>query len=118
MKTLEIKGTKYTPSVFFNTDKGILMITGRSYPETPEGVFSPIEDALKEVAVPELSVTVELDYINTSSTKALLELLKRAKEMFELSVVWVNEEDDEDVEELGKHFEEILECHFKFRIFV
>jgi hypothetical protein len=113
---LEIKGTQNTPNIFFQIERGLLMITGRSYPEYPEYVFSPIMEKLKNVKSNSLSVTFEMDYINTSSTKYILELLRKAQDQIGcISVTWVSEEDDEDMEELGLHLEDALDIKFEMR---
>lgn len=117
-KPLIIEKTDSTPGVLFNTTKGILMISGRSFPEYPLKFYSVLLDNLKDVETETLSITIELDYINTASTKCLIDFLKEANKQFKLSVVWMSEEDDEDIEELGKHMEEILEIEFEFRIFI
>jgi len=116
METLNVKGTKSTPNIMFNTNKGLLFITGRSFPEMPETVYKPLFDRLNKVKTNNLVITIELEYINTSSTKMLLNLLKEAENKIkEVSIIWTSEEDDEDMIELGEYFASMLKAPFEFK---
>lgn len=118
-ETFKLAGTQNTPNVFFNINKGILIIAGKSFPEHPQPLYESISDLFAEVKSESLSIRVELDYINTSSSKCLLTLLKKAKETIKkVSVIWVSEEDDDDIKETGEYFEEFTELPFEFREFV
>ena len=110
---------KNLPNVYFNEKVGELRITGRSFPENPIDFYNPLIESVKNLTVDSLSVTIEVDYLNTSSTKCILELLKTAKNTVnDLVVVWINEEGDDDMQELGEYFEECLDLEFDFRVFV
>lgn len=121
MKTLEIKSTNSTPSIFFN-DKGILIISGRSLPENPINFYKDILGEISkyvELNKGKLCVTFEFEYINTSSTRCLLDLFKivlKNKQGF--LVTWKYEEGDDEMLELGEYFEEILGVKFEKQIFV
>ena len=119
MNDFKIEGKSNTPNVLFNIYKGVLIITGRSFPEYPADFYAPVIEKVKEVDSDLLSVTIEMDYVNTASAKSLLELLKEAKrEVKKVSVIWASEEDDEDMIELGEQYEELLEIDFEYRVFI
>jgi hypothetical protein len=66
-----------------------------------------------------LIITCEFEYINTSSSKALFNILKKAFDKINhVSVIWGYEEDDEDMFEQGKTYEEALGESFEFKVFV
>ena len=118
MDSLNIQGTKDTPSVLFIKDKGILMIAGRSIPENPILFYTPILDEVKEFAkgTKALLLSLELEYMNTSSAKFLKDIIRTAKEgKGGILVTWIYEEDDEKMLETGKYLEEMLQVPFEFR---
>lgn len=118
MENFEIKETRSTPTVKFMAC-GILIITGKSMSEDSVCFYEPLIDTMKEFVKTNnsIEITIEMDYVNTVSSKMLLTLLKVPVEAeIETSIIWGYEEDDEDHLELGKYFEEILEVPFTFRI--
>lgn len=80
MEKLEIHSTSHHPEVNFDAETGVLELSGRSLPEQVLTLYQPIlkwvEDYTK---VPRESTVfkINLDYINSSSSKYLLEILKR-----------------------------------------
>jgi hypothetical protein len=123
MNNLFIEGTNGTPSVSFNVDKGILTMGGKSLPEDAVGFYKTIDESLNEFIVEKndnlLTITCEFVYINTSSSKALYNLLKKAVENLKhnVSIVWGYEEDDEDLQEQGQDFADALGVNFKYKMF-
>lgn len=124
MENLSITSTKNTPAIYFNIDKGILIITGKSLPEDSISFYKKLELALNDFIVKNndhlLSITCEFEYVNTSSSKALFNLLKKAVDSLnnKLSIIWGYEEDDEDMLELGETFSESLDFEFIYRTFI
>ena len=61
----------------------------------------------------------ELEYVNTASSKIVHDILDILDNMYldgsNVIVEWHYYEEDEDMEELGKEFEEIYEIPFKFK---
>ena len=78
MSALDIPATESTPSVRHDSTSGILRIEGESYPEDVVAFYSPIVDWLRahlaSGSAP-LKVQFALRYLNTSSTKAILDLI-------------------------------------------
>lgn len=119
MENLRIDSTLKTPDIDFDAQKGILKITGRAIPENPEEFFSGmiqwVKDYFKSPA--ELTtVEIQLEYINSGASKFILEFLHLIKDMDrsgkKCKVNWYYEEDDESLQELGKHYQSILNLEF------
>lgn len=110
MKGFFIKATRVTPSVYFNTGKGILDIRGLSSPENPLKFYNHLidsVDAYGKEAYESLTVNFALEYFNTSSSKCIYLLFKKVNELRlergkEVVVNWYYEEEDEDMLEAGE----------------
>ncbi len=115
MKPLKIESTHKTPKVYLDPEEGVFEISGRSIPEDSVGFYKPILEWLDEYAQNPNEKTefkFELEYFNTSSSKNILELLKRLEEIYEkghdVKVIWYYDEDDEDMEETGEDYQALL----------
>jgi hypothetical protein len=120
MKNLVIEKTFNSPHVNFNTRTGIMHIEGRSIPEDPGDFFGQIYDWIEEYFENPAELTkfeIQLDYINSGSSKYLLEFFRRIKKKYDAGndviVNWYYEEDDESVLELGEHYKENVEIPIK-----
>lgn len=116
MEKILIEPTKYSPKVELNPE-GFIHIGGRSIVEDPFAFYGPILSWVKNVSSSTLKVEIKLEYLNTSSSKVLYQLLTTIKENYNhtnVSISWFYEEDDEDTFELGKEFESQLELPFGF----
>jgi hypothetical protein len=115
MEALRIESTHKTPRVILDPENGIFEFSGRSIPEDALGFYRPIFDWLDEYAKSPLPVThvkFDLEYFNTSSSKNILEILKRLESIHtnghEVRVTWYYDEDDEDMEETGQDYQALL----------
>lgn len=117
MNIYEIKGTRSTPRVYFNFDEGVMEITGKSFPAVPHDLYMKMAGMLDLYNICNLlKVTVDLDHMNTVSSKHLLELLKQAKEKFvNIEIIWIYDINDQDLLEVGYTFYEILNVSFEFK---
>lgn len=120
MKNLKIEKTKYTLEIEFDGTTGILNMAGSSYPENAIDFYKPItnwiEDFIKEEKKP-ITLNFKLNYLNTSSTKCILdifEILEEYNENNEVVVNWYYEEDDEDILETGEEMGEDIEIPMNF----
>jgi len=114
---IKIEKTKNTPLVILDSDNKSLKFEGRSFPEHPISFYSNIMDLIKSnYKTDSLEIIMEFDYINTSSAKCILNMLKELKIMFKyISVIWISEEDDEDTIEIGNIFCDISKIPFTFK---
>ncbi len=121
MKNLIIEKTRNTPKVEFLED-GHLIIEGKAFNEDPRTFFEPIIDWCRNFEATEMSFEIKLEYLNTSSTKYMLEVIKVIDANSHISskeVRWHFEEDDEEMLELGQIIEEAtLSTNFFFKEFI
>lgn len=120
MELLEIEGTNITPSIKFDAESGVLDLKGRSIPENSLEFYQPIYnwlDAYVESPQSKTVVNVHLDYFNTSSSKCILDILKRVDKLDEngkdVLVKWYYDENDEDMMESGEDYMDLLEAPFE-----
>ena len=119
MEAIYIQGTSKTPSVDFNSDRGVLEIRGRSNPEDSKIFYRPLINWVDDYInhPPEKTkVVIQLEHFNTISSKSLLDLFKRLKTIMnsqkEVEVNWYYEKDDEDLLDAGKNYEHITGIPF------
>lgn len=120
MEILKIDGTKQTPEINFNPNTGVLIISGRSIPENTFEFFNPVLLWLEEYgqkAQSKTVINVDLEYFNTSSSKYILEIFKRLKNIAndgnDVLVKWFYEEDDEEMMETGEDYEDVSGLTFE-----
>jgi hypothetical protein len=119
MNNLLLEKTPATPLIDFNYKTGILKVEGRSIPEDPgefyDKIFNWVDDYFKK---PQklTKIFLQLEYINSGSSKYILGLLKLVKNRYlhgnECIINWYYEEDDEALLELGEHYKNILQLPF------
>jgi hypothetical protein len=118
MENLFIEPTSKTPLVDFKTS-GQLTISGNSYPENVNEFYKPLLrwiDDLLEIKVIPVSIAVDLKYINTTSTKLILSIIKKINTLAKgtIKVAWLYEIDDEDMYETGEDIEKLSDLKFEF----
>jgi len=116
MEKMLIEQTKYSPRVELNP-VGFINIQGRSIIEDPFAFYGPVLNWVKNASSSSMKVEIKLEYLNTSSSIQIYQLLTLIQENYgstNVSVSWFYEEDDEDTFELGKEFESQLKLSFGF----
>lgn len=118
MEILKIEPTSLTPYVLLD-ELGKLELSGRSIPENSLEFYQPVYDWLDEYLTnpPEKTVIeVRLDYFNTSSSKCILDILKKIDKLeakgLDVLVKWYYMENDEDMKEAGEDYGDLLEAPF------
>lgn len=89
-------------------------MSGRSIPENSIEFYRPLFEWLDDyVKIPsdKTIFDIKLEYFNTSSSKCLVEIFRRLERITSNGVVinWFYEEDDEDMQESGEDFKEIID---------
>ena len=110
MDSLVNKGNKYEPFVELNKEKNIFEIKGRSIVSNPIEFYNPIiKWAEKYCQNPnnETIFLIELDYFNSSSFKALIDLFKVLSQLKGKGLVinWHTFEEDDIIDEAQKIME-------------
>lgn len=116
MDKFSIVGSKLTPAIDFDAVSGLFTITGRSLPEHAQELYTPVlewMDAYFAAGIKSpTTLTIFLEYINSSSNKYLLQILRKMEEWFlaghQVSVNWYHHEVDEDAMEIGEEYKELL----------
>jgi len=111
------EATARSPEVLFDYDQHRLTLSGKSYPEDAVAFYVPVLNSLKayleQVSGAEITVDIRLQYFNSSSAKALMNMLLllegAAARDNEVVVNWHYAEDDETMQEYGEEFAEDLE---------
>ena len=119
MEALYMEGTQETPKVNFNKSDGMFELSGRSLPEDAVEFYGPVIKWIKSYATAPNEVTVfkfKLDYFNTASSKLVHEILNLLKDIQGIQIEWHYLEDDEDILEAGKEFEEQMSISFAFKL--
>jgi SiaC family regulatory phosphoprotein len=120
MKSLQIEATATTPSIIFDSEKNVFEIAGRSVADNPSGVYLPALQWLSNYERdprPATLVAIKLEYFNTASSKALLDLLSALSFIRNTKVIWYYQEDDEDMKEAGEEFFELVNIPFEFKTY-
>ncbi|MBW8050102.1 MAG: DUF1987 domain-containing protein [Cytophagales bacterium] len=120
MEILSLKKTEHTPKVELDPDKGTLDFEGRSIPRDAKEFYIPIFEWLEEYIKnpqPKTSVKIYIDYFNTGSSVYLSNLFKRLNVLYEsgneVSVQWLYDEDDEDIQTEGEMFKQNINAPFE-----
>ena len=109
---MDIPATKSSPRIRYSAPDNTLTIIGESYPENSFALFQPLFDWLNAElpGMSELRVEIEIPYMNSSSTKCILDLLEilgdSSAHNCATSVVWRHEEENERALELAEEFQE------------
>jgi hypothetical protein len=116
MDSIVLNSTSDTPKIVC-TDDGTITIIGRSLTEDPLTFYKPILDWVQQLNVENIEINVRLEYLNTSSSLQiynLLELAKKNPRKNSIIVRWYYDMLDEDGRSLGEEFEAMLEVPFEF----
>lgn len=122
MEALIIPEQDDTPQIHLDKESGKFEFHGKSLPEDVSTFYAPVFDWIERYSedANDTSVFVfKMTYFNTASSKIILDILMRLEEMKEagidVSVEWHYEEEDEDMQEAGEEYSEIVEVPFKFK---
>ena len=120
MKTILIEATTKTPRVHFDAEKGLISLKGRSIPEHTVEFYKPLHQWIAEYGLspkPQTIVELFIEYYNTSSSKAILDLLKRIEAIhntgYKMIIKWYYEEDDEALLESGEEYQTMINIPFE-----
>ncbi len=121
MAALKIEPTDDTPHVMLDRDAGKFEISGKSMPEDVIDFYGPVLEWLKDYKSNPVDKTVfdfTLIYFNTSSSKIILDILMILEEIKEkgnlVLVRWFSQELDEDMQEAGEEYAEMVDLDFQF----
>ena len=115
IETLHLEGSAKTPTIDFNQETGVLELRGRSIPENSTEFYKPVFewlDAYIDAPSANTEFAFKLQYFNTSSSKCILDVLRKLEKLHingnKVVVNWFYEEDDEDMKEAGENYQRIV----------
>ena len=120
MEKLEINGNRTIPTIKLDKENGIYLIEGRSCPEDVMQFYRPVINWLEEhegKLKDKVEFEFKLIYFNTASAKILLNIMQRIEKLYEsgtdVVVKWYFPEDDEDLEEAGEDYKDMVDVPFE-----
>ncbi|WP_026999980.1 DUF1987 domain-containing protein [Eisenibacter elegans] len=121
MENLYLEGTKgvfFTPTVAFDATHWICEISGESYIEDTEAFYEPLYQwitQMMEAGPKRVLFNFRLTYFNTSTSKAILQILQLLKGFREnggnIEINWYYPEDNYDLLVEGEDFVDDLELN-------
>lgn len=120
---LAIPATEKTPAVEMRPDQGLLTISGCSIPENADRFYSKIQDEVERYTTapqPRTTVRIALSYFNSSTSKYLLDLLKRLEDLHasgrsQVVLEWYFPKGDLDMKEAGEDYRSLVEFPVKLK---
>jgi len=117
MDNIILEATETLPAIHFVASSGVLSIKGRSNNEKAGDFYEPLivwAEQYAENPQPKTTIFIELDYINSTSQKLLVGILKKIekitqKQKHEVIVKWYYEKDDEDMQDQGVLFQKLFD---------
>ncbi len=118
-----ITGTEKTPTVEIRPSEGVMSISGCSIPENADRFFTPVQDQVEVyVLSPNATTTIRIDlsYFNSSTSKYLLDLLKRLEDLHvagrsKVLLEWCFQEGDLDMKEAGEDYRSLVDFPVKLK---
>lgn len=116
MEKIEVEATSKSPYLLLDPKTKTIKIKGRSIPENSVQFYTPVLNVLdkwiQEKTKDQVTVSIQLEYFNTSSSKCVLDILKKLQELYKngtpIDVTWIYEKDDEDIMEAGQDYQTIV----------
>ncbi len=118
MEIINLEGAEDTPKIILDRTNKIFEISGRSLPEDSAEFYQPVLDWLDEYKkdpLPETIFDFKLEYFNTASSKLILDILTSLEDIPGAKIHWYFYEDDEDMEEAGEEFSELVDVDFELK---
>lgn len=120
MTPLDLPRSRTTPRVLFTPATRTLMLSGESYPENSFAFFDPIlawVDAWLAEPGEALILDIDVPYMNSSSTKCMLDLLDRFEDAWHrgqpIRLYWHYDPENFRALELAEEFREEVSFPFE-----
>ncbi len=116
---LDIKASASTPSIVWDEETRTLSMTGESYPENSFSFYAPVFEWLNGAleTLPVFRFRVRISYMNSSSTKCMLDILDilcdAAERGCDVRVTWLYDADNDRALDLAEEFREDIEIPFE-----
>jgi hypothetical protein len=118
---LIVRPTRITPLVYFDPNRGLLELRGKSSPENAINFYNNLLVALEKYAMygsRDITANFKYEYFNTSSSKCIFDIFRRLIKIGEqghnLNINWYYEEYDDDMLEAGEDYSDLLGVDFNY----
>lgn len=125
MEAIYIEAQASTPKVIMDKENNRFEIMGQSLPENVSHFYGPVLEWIDEYVVnpnEKTNLVMRMDYYNTASSKMLFEILSKFNKLYEsgkeVSIEWHYADDDEDMEEAGEEYADLLAVPFTFKDYI
>lgn len=112
MENITYDATEYTPKILLDKTESKIEFIGKSYPENTFEFYAPVLEWLKVFLSEqrEVKVTLELEYLNSSSLKSFFDIFDIFEESSQkynssITVDWVYDEENDIALETGEDFQ-------------
>jgi hypothetical protein len=116
---IAIEGSKIAPSIIFTN--GVLSISGRSIPHDSTSLYAPLLEVLYNYAKKpnkRTEININLDYLNSDSNRALMNLLILAEKLHRkgnyVVINWYYNSNDTAMYDQGNIFQSLIDLPFRF----
>ncbi len=123
MNRLEIKETNNTPHIIMDAASSSVLIEGKSFPEDSKEFYKSVVDWIDNLKISnpkELTITINLFYLSSSSIISIKQLLMKIEEMknngVKTKIVWCFDDDDDDIKKTGEDYARLTSLEFEFKI--
>ncbi len=120
MEAKRLAGTDDCPEVVLDKGTSEFKFIGKSLPEDVKEFYNPIHQWIEEyVEDPNDETIIEfnMEYFNSASSKQILDILEKFSVIVEngkkATVKWHFMEDDEDMEDAGESYADIVDMPFE-----
>lgn len=105
------------PTIELDAQKGVFKLMGNVYPEDGAELFQPVFDWLRNYAQhpnPVTHFSFGIGSMGTSISKYFLDIMEMLAPIEGACIHWYYQEDDEDMEEAGEEYSELVDIPFEF----
>jgi hypothetical protein len=120
MEAKRLVGTDESPEVILDKKTNEFKFQGKSLPEDVKEFYNPILEWVEQYAMDpneETVVEFNMEYFNSASSKQILDILERFAMITEkgkkIAVKWHYMQDDEDMEDAGESYADIVDMPFE-----
>jgi hypothetical protein len=118
--------TPKSPLINFDPQSGNMQMKGKSIPENSVIFYKPVFEWLDNYIqnpAPKTSLSIQLDYFNTSSSKCIVDIFKKLELISkngkgEVIINWLYDENDDDMLEAGEDYKSLIKIPFNLVSFV
>jgi len=118
---LIVRPTRITPLVYFDPNRGLLELRGKSSPENAINFYHNLLTSLEKYAMygnRDIVANFKYEYFNTNSSKCIFDIFRRLIKIREegraIATNWYYEEFDDDMLEAGEDYADLLGVDFNF----